>query len=145
MKKLKIYIFGLFFLVMISCKNDNSETEIKDRIKNFYTSYIEISSSSIPLSEMNKKLDSVTKIYCTKDLLDSISYKFENEELDYDPFINAQDSKMSMLKSLMIFKDKKNENLYTVIYTDDINDSSTTEIVLTIVNENGNYKISSIK
>ena len=150
MKKSKVYLLSLLcFIILSSCKTDvngeYSETEIENMIRKFYIAYISESISSIPASELQKKLDSITQIYCTKSLLDSIDNEFKNNELDYDPFLNAQDSSPEMLKTLSIHKRSQKENIYTVMYLSDKYDSTFTKIYLTISKIDGKYKVSGIK
>lgn len=159
MKNFKIYLISLLIIIFIfsSCKkNENkvikikakteySEKEIKSMIREFYSVYVTEFLSKNNLNEQKKKLDSITQIYSTKSLLDSINYEFKNNELDYDPFLNAQDANLQMLKTLIIQKSKQKENLYRVMYLTNEYDSSFTNITLTISKENGRYKISSIK
>ncbi|WP_264520649.1 YbjP/YqhG family protein [Flavobacterium sp. N1994] len=159
MKTCNSYLLSLLILIFIlsSCKKNestahesktrvvNSEKEIKNTIRAFYSAYITESLSEEPLKEQKKKLDSITQIYVTQSLLDSINYEFKNNALDYDPFLNTQDTTPQMLKTLIIKKSKQNGNCYTVLFLSDAYDNSFTTITLKISNENGSYKISAIK
>lgn len=109
----------LVILFLYSCKKEQivSNAELKTEKSNtiktdkqmekmlmtFYTSYLQEFSNQ-NLKESERKLDSIKDRYCTKTLLDSISNEFENNELDYDPFIKAQDVSVNMIKSLSINK-----------------------------------------
>jgi len=152
------YVYILFLLqLVISCKENDkkdkldvdnqkvefSDTEIKKMIKEFYTAYITQSLDTISSNENIEKLDSISQIYCTKSLLDSIKNEFENNELDYDPIINAQDTHPEMLKTMMINKNQK-VNKYKVMFLSDTYDSSFEEVNLSIVKEGNKYKISSL-
>jgi len=157
MKKTYFASILLLLQLVISCKENDkkdkldldnqkvefSESEIKKMIKEFYTAYITQSLDTISPNKNIEKLDSISQIYCTKSLLDSIKNEFENNELDYDPIINGQDTHPEMLKTMMINKNKK-VNKYNVMFLSDTYDSSFEEVNLTIVKEGNKYKISSL-
>jgi hypothetical protein len=157
MKKIYYGCILVLLQLVISCKENDktdkldvnnqkvefSESEIKKMIKEFYTAYITQSLDTISPNENIEKLDSISQIYCTKTLLDSIKNEFENNELDYDPIINGQDTHPEMLKTMMINKNKK-VNKYNVMFLSDTYDSSFEEVNLTIIKQGDKYKISSI-
>jgi hypothetical protein len=157
MKKIYYGCILLLSQLVISCKENDktdkldvnnqkvefSESEIKKMIKEFYTAYITQSQDTISPNKNIEKLDSISQIYCTKTLLDSIKNEFENNELDYDPIINAQDSHPEMLKTMMINKNKKADK-YNVMFLSDTYDSSFEEVNISIVKEGNKYKISSL-
>lgn len=157
MKKTYFASILLLLQLVISCKENNktdkldvnnqkvefSESEIKKMIKEFYTAYITQSLDTIAPNKNIEKLDSISQIYCTKALLDSIKNEFENNELDYDPIINGQDTHPEMLKTMMINKNKK-VNSYKVKFLSDTYDSSFEEVNVSIVKEGNKYKISSL-
>lgn len=125
-------------------KNNDVENDIKIErmLTNFYTAYIkEIASGDL---KFEKKLDSLKNLNCTKILLDSIANEFEENELDYDPFINAQDASMEMIKTLSIKKINNSKNKFNVQYLDEYSGRKT-NMKITIVEENGDFKISSLK
>jgi len=157
MKKIYYGCILLLLQLVISCKENDktdkldvnnqkvefSDTEIKKMIKEFYTAYITQSLDTIAPNKNIEKLDSISQIYCTKALLDSIKNEFENNELDYDPIINGQDSHPVMLKTMIINKDKK-VNKYIVLFLSDTYDSSIEVVNLTIIKQGDKYKISSL-
>lgn len=157
MKKIYYGCILLLLQLVISCKENDktdkldvnnqkvefSESEIKKMIKEFYTAYITQSLDTIAPNKNIEKLDSISQIYCTKALLDSIKNEFENNELDYDPIINGQDSHPVMLKTMIINKDKK-VNKYIVLFLSDTYDSSIEVVNLTIIKQGDKYKISSL-
>ena len=159
MKNSGNYLLSLLIIIFIlsSCKkNGNTEVkpkmsvkypekEIENTVRMFYLAYITESLSQKNLNEQNKKLDSITQLYCTQSLLDSINYEFKNNELDYDPFLDAQDVNPEMLKTLFIQKSKQVKNQYSVMFLIDEYDGSFTNITLIISRENGRYKIAAIK
>lgn len=108
-----------------------------EMLKEFYTKYITEISKTSPSA---KKLQSIKKQYCTAGLLS----RMKELELDYDPFINAQDTDDSWIKTLSVKKDpKKGKGLYTVSFSD--TESKTTITVrLSIVKDGDDYKIDGI-
>lgn len=157
MKKTYFASILLLLQLVISCKKNDktdkldvnnqkvefSDAEIKKMIKKFYTAYITQSLDTIAPNKNNEKLDSISQIYCTRALLDSIKNEFEKNELDYDPIINGQDTHPEMLKSMMINKNQK-VNKYKVMFLSDTYDSSFEEVNLTIIKQGDKYKISSL-
>jgi len=147
--------FLLLILIFFSCneKKENNvlkiktqktefpENEVKEIIKEFYISYISQSLDSISPKENEQKLDSIKQIFCTKSLLDSIENEFTNNELDYDPIINAQDCSSEMLKSLVIEKNPEKINSFIVMFLSYKYDSSISKLNVTIDKIHGKYKI----
>lgn len=74
-------------------------------LKQFYTSYIS--------TEEESQLTLIKKQYCTKKILNRIA---KDEELDADPFLQAQDTDIDWLRTLVINKDTQKPNVYTVSY-----------------------------
>ncbi|WP_395077651.1 DUF3828 domain-containing protein [Flavobacterium sp.] len=111
----------------------SSDTIVKN-LKVFYVSYI--SENAKDLVDKNT-LKELKNKYITKSLLD----KLQNLELDYDPFVNAQDYNTEWLKNIEITKDKLKDNTYIIF----INDNGTkTTISLVIKKELNEYKIDDI-
>ncbi|MCF6404249.1 YbjP/YqhG family protein [Chitinophaga filiformis] len=108
--------------------NDSAATMLKQ----FYTSYISADEES--------QLTSIKKQYCTKKILNRIA---KDEELDADPFLQAQDTDMDWLKTLVISKDAQKPNVYSVSY---INNYDKKRIVnkLVVVKVGQTYKIDDI-
>jgi hypothetical protein len=69
--------------------------------------------------------------------------KLKEDELDYDPFLKAQDSNTEWLKTLSIKKDLKESNHYQILYLDTYNNSQI-KITVIVVKEKESYKIDSI-
>ena len=112
-------------------------------LRTFYTWYIKAYNSSHDTNIVIKKLDSLKNIYCTKDLLNKIAKQTKNDELDYDPFIKAQDSNIGNEKTLTIKKDEGKTNVYIVSYIDAY-DHKKTVINNHIVKQKDGYKIDSV-
>jgi hypothetical protein len=105
-------------------------------LRSFYTSYITAVSEAVN----QEKTDQILKKYCTEGLLKKIPKLVE--ESDGDPFLKAQDSDMSILKSLTIVKNlKRPDNSYIVSY---IYDNTKTIINLTIVQQKNSLKINTV-
>jgi hypothetical protein len=123
--------------------SSTSDEQIISLCKNFYIGYItEISEGT--LVNMEKNLDSIKQIYCTNDLLENIRRKTENNEMDIDPFIKAQDANIKWLKTLTVEKDTQKRYWYMVSYIDNY-DEGKVIINLKFIKENGFYKIDSIE
>jgi hypothetical protein len=132
-------VLGLIILyLLVKCQSTTEEEKISSMLRTFYTNYItEISETSDAKKEISY-LDSLTHIYCTSSLLE----KIKNEELDYDPFINAQDADIEWLKTLTINKDADVNNLYVVSYLETYSFQQI-KIKLLIVKQKNCYKIDS--
>ncbi|GAA3922825.1 hypothetical protein GCM10022209_15100 [Chitinophaga oryziterrae] len=95
-------------------------------LKQFYTSYITQVASS---EGTEKKLDIIKKRYCTAKLLN----KIDKEELDSDPFIDAQDADIDWVRTLFVGKDAQKHDVYIVSYMDNYNKKRTV-IKLQVIN-----------
>lgn len=142
---MSFFTLGFMLFSTFSCKsnqpqNNFSDEQILGMLKSFYTSYI-IEDSKMPTNY--EKLDSIKSKYCTANLLNKIENQFKKQELDYDPFLNAQDCDIEWLKTLTIRKDTKKSNLYYVSYADNYNNTKIT-IRLIVVKEKECYKIDSV-
>jgi hypothetical protein len=122
-------------LILLSCSafSQTEEQIIKNRIDNFYRSYI-TASAQMPLNFTT--LDELKTEYCTANLITFL----EQDELDYDIFLNAQEVMIEWLNTLSVTKES---NLYVVSYYDSYKKANTI-IKLNIIDENGKYKINSI-
>jgi hypothetical protein len=114
----------------------SDEIQIKKRLNDFYICYIKENSKTIGNT---KTIDAIQKKYCTEKLLN----KIKNDELDYDPILNAQDCDILWLKTLKILKDSKMKDLYFVTYIDTFSKKKNT-IKLIVIKEDGNFKINEI-
>jgi hypothetical protein len=139
MKNKKIQTMLLAFLLIMTgsnsyCQSTYSDDEILKTLHKFYSAYITATCSSTP---DQKKVKSIYNKYCTQKLLKDI------QGLDYDPFINAQDCAMNLLKNLKIYKAKNTSDLFIVTYPDDY-DKSNVIIKLKVIKQEGVYKINEI-
>ncbi|MFI2743570.1 hypothetical protein ACG2LH_12580 [Zhouia sp. PK063] len=120
-------------------KNNNKslKTERKEILflKEFYLTYISFLKKN-PLAD-RKDIDKIIQKFCTKELMIKI------RDLDYDPFLNAQDFDDDILDKLKIFPSDAS-NKFIVTYIDSFSSNQIKiEISLTV---NKNYfKISDLK
>jgi hypothetical protein len=124
-------------------ENILSEEDVKDMLKGFYTTYITMCESGAG-SSYEEKIAALSKQYCTDSLWGAIQQKFATYELDYDPFLSAQDCDIESLKTLSVKKDNQTENVYIVSYVFNSYNPDTIEINLTVVKEKGGIKINNI-
>lgn len=82
--------------------------------------------------------DSVMRKYCRPELIKKLS----NKELDYDPFLNAQDFDDNLLKTLDIKKSNDPQGYYVVSYVGYRNDN--VYIAMSLAEDEGVYKISDV-
>ena len=129
--------FTVIIVLMNNCtysQNNSSDKQITKMLKEFYSNYITENSKMPPNI---KKIAIIKNIYCSKKLVANLNKK----QLDYDPFLNAQDSDVDWIKTLTISKGVQNKNLYVVTYSID---GSKNTVKLMVVNEVGKFKIDSI-
>ncbi len=104
-----------------------SDGQIIKDLTNFYTLYITESSKNQP---NERQLNLIKHKYCSDKLLRKLSL----EELDYDPFLNAQDCDIEWLKTLTITKDNKSKNKYIVGFIDNFsNKKNTIKLIISII------------
>lgn len=117
---------------------DDSDQEKIKMLKDFYKAY----TSEIETIDVNwVKVDSIKNLYCTQRLLDWR----QNEELDYDPFINAQDLNPELYKILNISRDNSTENKFVVTYNYFENQPGyESKIKLIVIKSGDKYKIDQI-
>ena len=144
----RIYLYALLLLVVLksSCmygQASSDEKQIIGMLKSFYTEYMTtLSKDDVRLSV--KKIHSLQKTYCTQKLLKKLPML--SEQIDADPFLQAQDSNIDYIKTLSIVKSQKIFNQYIVSYIDIYSPNKIKVIIyLTIVKEKNGFKIDSIK
>jgi hypothetical protein len=114
----------------------NREETAVQTLKDFYTAYI--SERSKP-DENWESTVSMKKKYLTKKLQE----KLEDEDLDYDPIIDAQDCDENWTKTLEINAEASHENVYNVCFVS-FGDNQKKRIKLLLIKDNGNYLIDDI-
>lgn len=137
--KLKIKLTVLFTLFIITGLNAQVKVCADPSCKMLQNFYIEYVTEVSKLPTDFKKIASIKKKYCSVYLIERLKRK----ELDYDPFLNAQDSEIELLKTLTIKKDLKMANAYNISYLWDEENPPIT-IKLLVVKEKSDYKINSI-
>ena len=136
-----IIIFGMAFFNMgnaqtIIAEKNSSDKQIVEMLKKFYNEYL-IEIERMPLNQ--RKMNLIKQKFCTSKLLKKIDLL----ELDYDPFVNAQDFDSEVLKTIKFTKDSKNLNIYKACYVYSFNKKNIC-IKLRIIKVNGNFKIDDI-
>lgn len=113
--------------------------QVKGMLKDFYTDYITAIATS---EDYEEKLHALTNKYCTKRLMAKIAKDYK-EGLDYDPFIKAQDSDTTCLKTLSVKKEPQKANTYTVSYIESY-DKKKVQIHLLVIIQNNDHKIDAV-
>jgi hypothetical protein len=120
-----------------------SEEQIVSTLKDFYTAYFMLQSNLDTEKNPIQKIDSLLDRYCTKEFLNFYKNIESPNELDWNPFFNANYLEPGLLETMKISKDKGNNDLYYVAYLKKYNNEVTT-IELTIIKEKKGYKINSL-
>lgn len=145
MKKSLLFIaITITSFAFTSCKNNTldkknppQEKEFNDEsgiemLTHFYTEYIPLIENSLVIADMTK----MQKANCSE----AFYKEYKNWEIDYDPFINAQDASSEWLNSLSIQRLNDRDKTYLVAYISSY-DQKTIEITLTLDVIDGKYKI----
>jgi hypothetical protein len=125
----------LFLVISAGCQTASKQPEIISTLNEFYLSYIKELSSDFP--DMDR-LMVLKKKFCSSRLLN----KLENQDLDYDPFLNSQDADQKWAESIEISRGYSDYQ-YNVSYFDSFS-SQRIVIRLEIVLERNQFKIDSI-
>lgn len=137
----------LFLLPLLlytaSCSQSNSSSknsddlQIKATLKDFYTRYIIETEKA---TEDWSKIEALKKKYCTSSYLKKLA---ADEDIDADPFLNAQDVDKNWLNTLTITKDTGNKpNIYKVCFVFEYNQELHC-IHVAMVKEGNSWKINS--
>ena len=110
-------------------------------LKDFYTEYL----SRPDVTNHENRMNLLRK-YNTSELIDTIMEMWKNMELDYDPFIFAQDILPKIvLNHIKIEKYEKQKNIYLMSYPHDFHvEVGIKYIKLEVMNTDEGYKISDI-
>ena len=143
MKKAALII--LFIINAGISKSQNiEEKQAIAMLKTFYTAYMsEFSKDDV--AGLERTLAQLRQTYCTAKC--EKQYKRLVAETDSDPIIKAQDSDAKLAKSIIITRNLKKPNQYTVSYSYEVYKKGGKlgkEIVtinLLLIKENGHYKI----
>lgn len=144
--RIKLLLWLLFFIVypaiggcnhidsiQYDCQEIDSTTLT---LKQFYISYI---SEQLKDKPDKQKIAYLKEKYVTKNFLSKLS----KLELDYDPFVYAQDYDENWLKCIRIEKDTLSVDTYNVYLIDNFN-NETYCMKLYMIKEDGEYKIDNI-
>lgn len=100
MKKIALTILAIFCFCSIFAQNSSSTNSGMEVLSSFYDKIYEL----IREEASFQKLYSLKEQYCTKELLDGVAQMIIDEDLDYDPFIDAQDFAIENMQSLVVEK-----------------------------------------
>jgi len=112
------------------------DTDAAAMLTEFYKQYVAACVDD-DLNRGAKKSEELVIQYCTKALRD----KMDAAELDYDPFLNAQDCDPSIFETLTIVKGKM-DNQYTACYLYDAGRKNCMN--LEVIKVGDDYKISDL-
>lgn len=141
-------IFIVLLLVVFQTTNGQEKIKATDRnkeyiefLKEFYTEYLIKTNLDNQKNKIYQNFITILNKYCTSSLVEKIL----NAEIDYDPFIYAQDFHISILNYLKVEKYGDNLGYYEVSfrYTNE-DDSQRTRIRLEVINTTEGCKISNI-
>lgn len=137
------FLFAVSFLGFSSCNenvsSDKNKTEQevtfddilgREMLIKFYNEYIPLVENSLDFKEIQKLQEANCSAVFYKEL--------KKWEIDYDPFLNAQDASSEWLNSLSIEPIKEREKTFRVTYQ---YDDEPSEIILTLDVIDGEYKI----
>ncbi|MDH8702148.1 hypothetical protein M2138_001508 [Dysgonomonadaceae bacterium PH5-43] len=140
-KHLYYYLISFLISTTLSCcasTNEESEKEIIRFISDFYTEYI--NEGNKPGTFCIDCIIEIQKKYCTPELLNHIEFLRNEKDLDFDPFIQAQDFVLDWLDKMTIEKVKSRKSLYNVSFKYESEEEYTT-ITIGVKKYNNQYKI----
>lgn len=105
----KTAFFSLLVLPLMQSCTPAADTKATDAIKDFYGAYIRENSKEP--GDM-KAVESIKKKHCTSSLLQKLS----GEELDADPFLDAQDVDANWVNTMEVLPEGSAENVYGVCF-----------------------------
>ena len=104
---------GLSYGGRVRAQDSPADKEVYAMLQKFYTSYI-LTWNNVPGPE--KMLDFILNKYCDAQLLGKIKKRTESGDLDYDPFLKAQDVDTASLKTFTFGKDPRRVDAFTFSY-----------------------------
>ena len=142
----KLFITILFIGIQIANGQNQPDTidHTQEHIQFINTFYIEyISRPDVP--DQKKRMEILRK-YCASNLIDKIMLMWKNRELDYDPFIFAQDILPKIvLNHFKIEQYEKQKNIYMMSYPHDFHvEVGIKYIKLEVMNTDEGCKITNI-
>jgi hypothetical protein len=145
-KKLSLTLLFVASFFASKAQNDSSDKQAVQMLKEFYTAYNTVCSTTKGRVQ-NRKLDSLQRKYCTKAAQKELKDFSTGEAADHDPLINDEYTDVAHLKTLKIVKDLSKTNAYIVSYVDHTLSGAykpidkTVVIHVTVEKENGVFKI----
>ena len=135
--KSRLFILTCLLITTYGFANGQANKEKTDFLIEFYKSYL-IACDNFKTSHEQLKL--LKSKNCTERLL---SY-LDNNQLDYDPFLDAQDCDMKWLESLNVKPLNKTDNVFVMSYNTGWQDK-VVKLKLTILKSDGHYKIDGLE
>ena len=141
-----VIILSVIALILNACGQTKSKTP-EQTLKEFYTQHITVC-DEMSMSDKSKKEEFLTKKSKIEEefLTKEFRRKLDIAELDYDPFLDAQDCDKEWIKTLEITQITEQENMYKVCYYyTDWRGEQTVCIKLLLVKVNEKYLINGIE
>ncbi|MDR2499106.1 MAG: YbjP/YqhG family protein [Tannerellaceae bacterium] len=133
---MKTKLFVLLLAVLFAdCKAQSRDEQAINMLNEFYRAYFSLCETSFSANDRQALLHR----YCTKNCLREL----EAADLDYDPFVDAQDCNAAWLRSLSVGKVHGQANIFEVSYTAPY--SGKIVIRLALSEERTGFKINSIR
>ncbi len=146
--RIKLLLIAVFVLFIQSCGQNNSRkqaainsetTQAIEMLTEFYIHYLTEQDKMLSGGYNPKTIEAIKNNYLTKKMQERLKFL----ELEYDPFLNAQDFSKDWIKTLEITPLQEIEDAYKVCYHYD--NEHTNCITLFLVKENGKFKINDIE
>ena len=146
--KTRICTLILVYLLLCACSTAQQSTweeRVIYALKSFYTEYItamDIPFSTFPDGSIGwtQNLKSIQQKYSTQRLLNHIDSLTIYSYLDFDPYIQAQDSWIGWLETMRVRRDLEGENNYSVFFWRGY-EYGYIRIRMTVVEKDGQIKI----
>jgi len=154
MRRISVFVVTLILMFNIGCSNTPSKDEqIITLLRDFYIAYNEVweNAKSYNHEEFKEKVFSLQSKYCSNKLQRKLKQYYESSKFDHDLLTNdfGGTNSEKFKSTLTIVKDTTKEESYIVSYVVKIKAPSTPReeknvIHLTVINEEGNYKIDEV-
>lgn len=149
-RKLIFIIANILLLSNISCISaQDEEKQVSSMLVEFYVAYNTVS-ANCGLDILKTKLDSLQQKYCTQKFIKELKKFYEIHGLDHDILINDVYTEDIESLKISVSKDNTRKNAYYVSYiavVTGMGNRKTNEKVqihVTVVKEDGNYKIDNV-
>ena len=135
-RKFTLNAFFLVIIALMTACSDGPNAQALESLKTFYKGYIAETSK---LPENRAAVESLKAQHCTARYLKQLAA----EDLEADPFLNAQDVEESWASNLEVTPDDVVQNQFAVCYTASF-DNSKHCVEVTMVEDGGSWKIDNI-